>query len=116
MEEMQQNTQPSMNNMPETAPERTHKLLIPIICIGVVLLALILGGFYIWGSLIPEVTVQQLSPRKNTPNTPPAISENTSTASDELGTIEKDQKEIDKDFSSIDAEFRGIDIALTPAT
>jgi uncharacterized protein HemX len=98
MEEMQQNVAPQAPApTPATGPlpvytesEKKH-ITGPVVAILIVLVALLLGGLYLWGSMLPEEVVDDTTVPKttdtanNTPTTPGAT-----TTSDELGDIETD--------------------------
>lgn len=103
---------PAMNVMPEPAPERTHALLIPIIGVGVVLLVLTLGGFYLWGSLLTEET-----PAADTAPMPTAQdTTGTSagaTASDDFSDLEA---ELNQDIRGDETDLEAIDAALDAGT
>lgn len=98
-----------MDTMLGATPESKHKLLGPIIGIGVILLVLVLGGFYLWGSMLTEEAVEKnILPRQKTESnakTTPAA------ASDDLSALEKD---VQSDLPDTEKDLGDIDKALVP--
>ncbi len=85
----------------------------PILGIIVIIMALILGGLYLWGSMLSTEPVQETI-INNEPETPRAEADvqilNTMSPSDDLGAIEADIENTDID--SLDAELQTIDLEI----
>lgn len=87
----------------------------PILGALIIILVLILGGLYLWGSMLHEEPVVPPPPIVNhEPETPRAVTDieilNTVSPSDELDAIEADLSATNLD--SIDADLTAIDAEL----
>lgn len=113
MEEIQRDTKPDDNELIPaalyTAKEEMagtkHTSWGPLISIGIVVLILLLGGLYLWGSTLIKEEAEENSLLGN-PNEDAA-----ETASDEISDIETNLNEnflgTEDDFSEIDAALEG---------
>lgn len=104
----------------EPTAEQEMRYLGPIIGVLFVLLVLILGGLYIWGSMLTKDAEPGTIPRQienNEPETPRAEADtqilNTVSSSDDIDAIEADLESTDLD--SLDAELDEIDRELDAA-
>ena len=102
---------------PKTFSEEHQNHVGPILGVLVVVLVLILGGLYLWGSMITssnnEARVERVIPN-NEPETPRAAADTQileiMSPSDEISAIEADLEStqldsVDADLNTIDAEF-----------
>ena len=104
-------------------PEEHHSILGPVLGILIVLLILILGGLYLWGSVlktqpveIPDPATRPTAEENNEPETNNADAQvqalETVSNSDTLDAIEADIEstnldELDAELNAIDAELDG---------
>jgi hypothetical protein len=107
-------------SVPQPFQEVHHAHLGPILGVLVLILALILGGLFLWGSILnKQVSEPVVEIPNNEPETPRAIADaqilDTTSPSDELSAIQADLEStnlelLDQDFQAMDAE---LDAALT---
>lgn len=103
---------PAMDPMPEYTPETETKAVTgPVVAILVVLVALFLGGLYLWASRLPEEESfeQQTTLENKVENNVKTTPGNKGTTSDEISDLEK---ELSGDLSSTEKDFSEIDAAL----
>jgi hypothetical protein len=108
------NVDPKLNT-PLEFHEAHHARLGPILGVLILILALILGGLFLWGSMLAEKEAPMLPPIvNNEPETPRAEADaqifETTSPSDDLGAIEADIEStnldlLDQDMQAIDSEF-----------
>ena len=108
------NTDPKLNTSLEFH-EAHHARLGPILGVLILILALTLGGLFLWGSMLAEKEAPILPPIvNNEPETPRAQADaqifETTSPSDDLGAIEADIEStnldlLDQDMQAIDSEF-----------
>lgn len=108
--------------MPVSFTEAHYHHLGPVLAVMLVILALILGGLYLWGSTLVQPEVNQAEATRTIPNnepeTPRAIADTkileTVSSSDELSAIEADLMSTNLD--SLDTDLseaeRELDTAL----
>ena len=115
MNEDTQNTMP-----PKPFSEEHHSHVGAILGVLVVMLVIVLGGLYLWGSLIAEnerIEQTERSIPNNEPETPRAEADKqimgTVSSSDELETIEADLMSTNLD--SLDTELNQIETELNAA-
>lgn len=93
----------------EVVPESKPPYMAILFGVLVLLLALALGGFYLWGSMIAkdaeEQQVLDAATASSTPQETPVVTE-----SDSIETIEADLE--GESFESIDAELEAIDAEI----
>lgn len=110
---------------PKTTPveaqfhEVHHARLGPILGVLILILALVLGGLFLWGSMLANKAPEPLPPIvNNEPETPRAEADvhilETMSPSDDLGAIEADIEStnldlLDQDLQAIDNEFEASD-------
>lgn len=92
-----------------------HVRLGPILGMLILVLAFILGGLFLWGSILAKKQPQQLPPLvNNEPETPRAQADThileTTSASDDIGAIEADITStnldlVDQDLQAVDNEL-----------
>ena len=106
--------------VPKPFSEEYHNHVGPILGVLIVILVLILGGLYLWGSVIGDSENQARVERtipNNEPETPRAKADGqimgTVSSSDELVTIEADLMSTNLD--SLDTELNQIDVELDAA-
>ncbi len=115
MNEDTQNT-----STPKVFSEEHHNHVGAILGVLVVMLVIVLGGLYLWGSLIVENGQSEQAERiipNNEPETPRAEADSqimgTVSSSDELATIEADL--LSTNLDSLDTELNQVDIELNAA-
>jgi len=115
MNEDTQNTMP-----PKPFSEEHHNHVGAILGVLIVMLVIVLGGLYLWGSLIAENELTPQAERiipNNEPETPRAEADaqimDTVSSSDELTTIEADLMSTNLD--SLDTELNQIETELNAA-
>lgn len=113
MEETQQDVAPGSAVPPqpteipsEILPETGKKAVTgPAVAVVIALAAVVLGGLYLWGSTLPEPTVEEMTLEKKTETAPV----DNATTSDEIGDLEAELKSelsgMEEDFSEIDSAF-----------
>ena len=105
------NTLPqTMSPAPESVPERKRSLLGPILIVGIALIALALGGWYILDTALtvePPMDESAIGAPAAPDTTDPSAE--TPSAPDDFSDIEA---ELGHDFSATEEELGGIDAAL----
>lgn len=110
-----QNTEPATMHTPDGG-DMEHSHLGPVLGVIIILLALILGGLYLWGGMLAKQAETPVTefPVNNEPETPRATADTqileTMSTSDNLDAIEADISStnldsIDSDLGTIDAEL-----------
>lgn len=107
-------------HMPASLTSRPHAHIGPILGVLVIMLALILGGLYLWGETlstkVPVITPEPIV--NNEPETPRAVADTqileTLSPSDDLDAIEADVNSTN--FDSLDTDFTAIDTEINAAS
>ncbi len=109
--------EPQKNEAQGAFSETHHEHVGPILGVLIVVLILILGGLYLWGSILSKDTGTQTSERtipNNEPETPRAEADRdilmTTSASAEIDAIYADLEstnlnDLDSEFTTIEAEM-----------
>jgi len=118
MEDQNNNQERFEMRMPEDYGEahKYHSRLGLILTVLIVVLLLIFGGLYLWGSMLGEqVGFNGNAPLNNEPETPRAVADaqilSTMSPSNELDAIEADLMSTNLDL--LDADLAAIDAELT---
>lgn len=115
---MENQNQQNTGNTPAPFHKTQHARLGPILGMIILILALVLGGLFLWGSMLANKEAGQPLPPivNNEPETPRAAADTqileTTSSSDELSAIEADIEStnldlIEQDLQAISNEFDG---------
>ena len=119
-----ENTFPDLDKaltMPSSFTEVHHHHLGPVLAVMLVILALILGGLYLWGSTLVEPEVNSAKAQRVIPNNEPETRRanadakilETVSSSDELSAIEADL--MSTNLGSLDADLNAAERELDAA-